>query len=306
MIRLCLWLLLISPWQWAIAGDVYVRIKSEVTLDHLNVYLGDVATVTADTTDRQMPERLLREPVAHLATLAIPTRIGKQEIEQSLLKRKLDGREDFVFGGPDFIVVYGKRQTISLMPQLDYMANWLAERLSIQLEVVNLTLMTNNVKLTDVPMGKVEQRALFEQIRLSGNDIRIPLSVSVDGHIYAKPIIQFRLDTKHARSDSERPARLTQSVNNAVVRPVVQSQAVADVYAASQISLVKKNFLIKKGQHVRIVVQEGSIQIESEGVAMMDADVGDMVKVRRIDGKDMLIGRVLGSDTVVIGNDADA
>lgn len=307
MVRGGLFLILFFPVHWCLADDIYIRLRPEVTLEHSNIYLRDIASVTTSSDDHQKIEKLLAEQIAKMGIHESTMRLSRHDVESIISKHRPDLRESIIFGGAESVSVQG-RQAVSLAPEMDSLATWVMQRVGPQLGAVELTVMTKNTEFHDVPMGAVEKRPLFEQTRRSGQDIHIPILVSVDGRVYAKPVLHFRLQPIHGAAALDRTVFPLVSASHATTKIAssLTGAAMDGVTHTDDSDLPgKKSFLITKNQLVRIVVQDGVIRIESDGISLANANVGDEVKVRRGDNPDVLVGHVSGPNTVVVGDDQD-
>lgn len=293
MMRKGLILLLASFSPWCLAEDVYVHLKPQVTLDHLDVKLGDVASIMTDTDNSRTLQRLIHMPIAKLDSLAVPVSLTRERIDQQLLKLLPELHESISWGGVTAVSIDGKKQAIDLEPYMDQLAAGLMEKITPRWGNVEMTLMNNRMEWMDAPMGKVSIQPHMQQIQWTGRDIRIPLSISVDGRFYTKPIVHFKV----------RPVKDTgfSDAFNSNVQSNNENGGLATNTITPRPS-PEKSTLVKKNQPIRIMAQAGTIQIESAGIALSDGIAGEQLTVRRVGANDTLIGRVSEDGAVIVGD----
>lgn len=64
--------------------------------------------------------------------------------------------------------------------------------------------------------------------------------------------------------------------------------------------MVKDEPVVTKGSQVRIIVRSDNILIESQGTAMSDGQLDDVIAVRRLDSREQIQAKVLSPDTVEV------
>lgn len=74
--------------------------------------------------------------------------------------------------------------------------------------------------------------------------------------------------------------------------------AAADVEAI----VTPRPILVKQRELVRLVVRIGSLQVTAMGEALQDGGAGDPIRVRNIDSKNVVLGRVVERSVVEVGN----
>lgn len=293
VIRESLIFLLVSFSPWCFAEDVYIHLKPQVTLDHLDVKLGDVASITTDTDNSRTLKRLVHVPLAKFDSLAVPVSLTREQIEQQLLKLLPELHENISWGGVTAVSIDGKKQAIDLEPYIDQLAAGLIGKITPRLGNVELTLMNNKMESMGAPMGKVRLQPHMQQTQWIGGDIRIPLSIFVDERFYTKPIVHFKVRPVKGTGFSDASGSNVQSSNG--------DGDLATKTIASHRN-PEKSALVKKNQPILIMAQAGAIQIESAGIALSDGFAGDQLRVRRVGENDTLIGRVSGDGAVIVGD----
>ncbi|MFA4967725.1 MAG: flagellar basal body P-ring formation chaperone FlgA, partial [Candidatus Margulisiibacteriota bacterium] len=64
--------------------------------------------------------------------------------------------------------------------------------------------------------------------------------------------------------------------------------------------MVKDDPVVSKGSEVKIVVKSDNILIESQGTAMTDGQLNDIISVRRADSHEQIQAKVISPDTVEV------
>lgn len=277
------------------ADDIYIRLKPKVTVNHLNISLKEIATVTVNSSNPAMLDRLILKPVVHLSSLVNPVKLTRQQIENSLTQAGLKDAAVISWGGVDSILIYGKSQVVDLSPWMRSVADSMSQKNGTQTDFK----LMNVYESVEVPMGKVEPRANLEKVRRYGDEIQIPFSIFVDGKLSATRTAHLKMQaTNLLTGDALNRNKDLQKVSSAQLPYMPGS---SDQLVELSSNEQNKSFLIKKNQHVRILVQDAAVEIESEGVSLSSANVGDEIKVRRMSSQDVLIGRAIEPNVVVVG-----
>lgn len=258
--------------------------KPVAILDHLDVKLEDVASVTTNS-DSSPGQKLLLASITHLDSLAAPAKLKREDINQRLLKY-LPQRDNIVWGGATTTSIYGKKQVINLQPPIDQLAGELISTMSPQLGSFELTLVNQKLELVNAPMGLIRFRPDIRLLQWTANDFHIPLSVFVDDKLYAKPIVHFKIHSAPTLA-----FRAESSPIQGQILPMNTSPSPT------------KEVLVKKDQPIRIMAKTGTIQIESSGIALADGKAGDRLTIHRNGTTDTLIGRVSQNGTVIVGDE---
>jgi flagella basal body P-ring formation protein FlgA len=81
-------------------------------------------------------------------------------------------------------------------------------------------------------------------------------------------------------------------------RPIAATQLIAsvDIEAAE----LEKQVLIKAGDVVKLVARTGGLQLSTTGEALQEGPAGKMIRVRNVDSKAVVMGRVVDKSTVEV------
>jgi len=267
-----------------------VQLKKEVVLDGLKVRLGDIAEVVSN--DPKTSASISRLPVTELKTLLTPAKLDKAEVQKVLNNKTSNMEYSFVWGSEDSVSIIGKKRSIDLSEGADKAASWILGNQS-ESEIVALS----QLRLTDMPMGKVEQRPNFINARRSLDKVFIPLEVFVDGILIAKPVLQFKVNGSQTRRDDS----LIISHENKI-QPSSSGDFTPKETDSKSTSSSPEAYVVKKDQKVQVVMELGLMHIESEGIALSSGNTGDEVTVQRIDNNELFIGVVSAPGIVTAGD----
>ena len=64
--------------------------------------------------------------------------------------------------------------------------------------------------------------------------------------------------------------------------------------------MLKEEPVVNKGSEIKIMVKSDNILIESQGTALMDGQIDDIISVRRADSRDVFQAKVVSPDTVEV------
>ncbi len=87
-------------------------------------------------------------------------------------------------------------------------------------------------------------------------------------------------------------------LDDVVLRKASRDLGIGQVVQARQLEL---NWTIRKGQKVQIEHRVGPIQVLSEGIALMDAQLGDAVRILNVRSRREIEGRVVSEKKISIG-----
>ena len=87
-------------------------------------------------------------------------------------------------------------------------------------------------------------------------------------------------------------------MDDVLLRKASRDLGIGQVVQARQLEL---NWTIRKGQKVQIENRVGPIQVLSEGIALMDAQLGDAIRILNIRSRREIEGRVVSEKKISIG-----
>lgn len=264
------------------------------------VRLSDIAAITEDSNEKVLERTLAQVVVAHLGDTTART-LTREDIERTLFRSNPTLQDSVVWGGADLVVIRSGVQSVDLTQKIDQLADQVLQILGTRLGPVELTLVSRHADKLEVPaVAKIEEILAIEKAAWAAREVRVPVQIFVDGKKYTETMVKFRWRAKQGQQ------RVSQEIVYNDSKPGAADNPLLTVASLQPQAAENVKFLIQKGQRVRLIMHDGDIDIESEGVAISSANIGDLVKVRREDGSDLLVGRVSGPDTVIVGSDVNA
>lgn len=260
------------------AEDIYVQLKKEVELTHLEVQLGDIAEVISNNPGTV--QSITRLPVLQLKSVVVPVKLNKVKIQELLDKKASTIGYSFIWGSEDTVLLTGAKRMIDLSAGADKAASWILENIqsnSGKAVVVPL----HKLELNNMPIGQVEQQPIFSEVRQLLNKVSIPLEVFVDGVLVAKPTLSFKVNGNLAMSNHA-GKNLTEW----------QEDSISVKNNLPSASNPVESYMVQKDQKVQVMLDVGLMHIESGGIALSNGNKGDEVIVQRIDNNELFTGVV--------------
>jgi len=272
------------------SDEVYLNLQSRMQADHVMISLKDMASVVADV---ETP--WAQQAIFNIGNLSQPNRLSRVEIEDLLLKQYSWLRGKIVWGGASSILIEGRKHAQSLDAGVAQAQQWLEQTMEGQTGRKSEYRLVNKMSLLELPAGKVSQQPMVERVRFIGHRAEMPLYIFVDQRLIAKRNLQFELRPPSGGRELE--SLLTDKDNGKLSVPTDK-----ELVANNEIPVVPagSKLLISKNQLVKVLMQHGPIQIESEGRAQSDAESGTSVMVQRLDSPDMFMAQVLQPGIVTV------
>lgn len=283
-----------------LAQDIYLRLKPEVEAVLPTVRLGDVAVITQGTRTPALEQKLAGVVVANFGDT--PSKIlTRQNIEETLSRSYPALQGGIVWGGADQIVIRGGVRSINLTKKIDQLAYQIIRMLGPHTGTVELTLVSPQLDKLEVPaIAKIDEVLAIEKTTWSSNEVRVPIQIFMNGQKYTETMVKFRWRVQQGQQ------RISQEVAHKTSKPGAANSPLDPAVSLQPQMVENVKFLIQKGQRVHLIMHDGDIDIESEGIAISNANIDDLVKVRRESSSDLFVGRVSGPSTVIVGSDVDA
>jgi hypothetical protein len=219
--------------------------------------------------------------------------------------------EKITWGPVNSTIIRAKEREVDLSAGIDAAKAWLVRQVASQSGKSEFELVSNRFERMALPNGKVEQRPDFEKANQQGLEIRIPLDIYLNGNYYAQRSMVFK-----SRMTTQLQLGLEQNTTqNSVKDEAYHQQKKESVQPApnsyggnvQKIDSAQEKqdnlYLINKNQEVEVIVREGAVQVESRGIALSDAKVGDELRVKRADSKNDFIGHADEFGRVIVGGE---
>ena len=290
-------LLLVFFSQFSLAEDIYIELMPEATIDRHDVHLSDIAKLTSN--DLNLKASLSKLVIVKLDSLGIPFKISKIEIEKVTQERMHMLSGSIVWSNAEFCLVRPELHPVDLSRGVDITAMTLMK--NVKVKGVELLSTDTQLPLVAAPRVKIEQRPNFQEARMMGSNITIPLYVFADNRLIAKPALHFRF--REVKPNAIQSVGYTFASKEEVYASNLEDSEVDDAKTDAEYIMTpvkKKQFLIQKNQHVKLLIKSGMLEVESQGIAMSNAYLGDQVKVRKLSGSEVLFGRAQEAGVIVL------
>ncbi|MCB5191875.1 flagella basal body P-ring formation protein FlgA [Methylobacillus arboreus] len=263
------------------AGDeVYIELRRQATVDRPDVAVQEIANVIADDPGKRDIEGLRLK----LETLAASQRLAREDIESALVKRFAWLRGKIAWGGATHVEIFARKRKVSLENGIAQARQWLQDEVSSNYEYpVEYRLTSKNLDI-DMPAGKVSQLPATQEFKMTGNRMELPLDIYVDEQWVARRQLQFALHPL-------RSVNKTESIQGQSSPVALDKHETAELLHQAGVS---------KHQVVKVLMHQGSINIETEGQAERDAKVGETLMVKRLDGPELFLAQVVEPGTVMV------
>lgn len=264
-------------------SDVFVTLRPAAEVKHRTVLLGDVATIAVRIPAEQQEWSALE--IARPESFATPVHLTRAAIADRLASLRPEWRGRLYWGGSEEVVVSGQSQQFDLEPAVSKAAIFLLERLGGK-DRVTLRVEEGSGKIS-IPFGVVHCRPDLQAANFLGAYAEVPLLLDVDGKPVTRQLVRFAV--------LRAPRRAAQAESG------VQVQATDVPDAGAQVQVHASPYLVARQKPVTLLLDMEGIRIESEGIALDNARLGDVVRVRRANGNAELAGKVVREGVVQVG-----
>jgi len=271
-----------------LAESVFVNLRHEAEIDNVKVRLSDIAEII--TQNGSVAEQLGSAVVYECASFAPPCRLTKRDAMASTLAQARQLGADVIWGSNEVVTVRGRMRTLSLSPAIDQAAIRILQRIAnghpLALKVME------GPTLIEAPPGKVDFKPEFERIRWVDGNIELPINVRVNGSSVAKPIVRYALQRNLISASAEQGDDKQQHFKRT-------AGSMVNVQGDSMVQNSESSPIIKN-RKVRLLVDSGTVRIETEGVALENASIGESVVVRRPNSLADVHGRAIDRGIVLV------
>lgn len=268
-----------------ISSDVFVTLHDAVAVRSRMVLLGEVAIVAAHDPAEQAEWAALE--IAHPESLATPMHLTRRSIARRLASLRPEWRGQLLWGGSQEVVVSGQPQQVDLDPAVSKAAVFLLERLGGR-DRVTLRLEEGGGRVS-VPFGIARCSPDLQAANMIGAYAEVPVVVDVDGKPAMRQMLRFAV------------LRTSRRVDRAASAVEAETSAAADAVQPVQMPADASAYLVARQKPVTLLLDMDGIRIESEGIALDNARLGDLVRVRRANGNAEVSGKVVQQGVVQVG-----
>ncbi len=295
------------------AGQIKIYLPTEMTVSKTAVTIGLISIVSGDEKTREKIEQI------PLGTIMSPSQVmtlDRKMILARLACNKINTAK-VVFSGADKVVIRAENNIVpgALIAKkaIDYYTQVLPLGLTCKVSTAA------NIKDLHVP-SKMSTVKLIPSQTIAGSDAqpRVTIDVICDGAIYKSVTVtlkkQYKCQRLVAIADIRRGQTFT-SQNTVVKTAYLNSPQMASVdlrngsvarrkIAAGTVitpqlaSIVMAEVVIKRNQSVIIRIERPGLLITAAGQAIQKGRVGDLIKVRNVDSKRIILAKINSDLTV--------
>lgn len=306
------------------AGPVLLTLRRTAVVDNTIVQMNDV--VSMEGGDAETRARIAGLDLAELPGVGPGLTLSRKQLECRLQLAGFDGQYLWQSSSPSMVQITRSvprlldRDVIEaardhLLQQLDHPPQDVLTRLTDKVVMPKLTLQKDDrINLTaEIPAGVrllgsvncdvgVMVNGVREGIATVRFDVRLLGSVAVAARRIERGELlteeNLREDRRPFAGSSGFPAYAECVAGKRAKRALVPGQLLAssDVEAAA----TDNPILVKTRQQVRLIVRLGTVHVTATGEALQDGRAGQLIRVRNIDSKKTITGKVIGEGIVEI------
>lgn len=263
-------------------SDVYITLHPKVQFDHMEIALKKMANVIADDETSQKMQQLILD----VSAFAHTQRLSQADIESLIVRKLPELKGRIEWGGALAIVMEQQKRKYALDDGITQARLWLEQSMAARLNHPVEYRLLSKIEPIDLPPGKIDLQPMMDQVRFIGNRAELPLYIYVDQVLVTKRQMKFGLLNN---ADAKNPIMTTGEQEQAVMKGNLDD------------GREKRNdWMVNKDQQVKVLIQHGPIQIETEGRVQSDANKGDTVMVKRLDSPDVFRAHVLEPGIVMV------
>lgn len=292
-----------------------LTISNNTTVQRSTIYLGDVARIQAGAPE--LTTRLARVPLGSAPAAGQRRRIPLSHIERSLTRSGFDvGELDIT--SPEAIIIARAASTITKEQLEKIAANYLRKRLANAQARITVRAV-RGARGIDLPKG---QPVRYSAHATDPLDIRRPVPVKITFHrnnrvvrstwvtvdlsvmtpvlVAVRPIARYQpISATDIRVEEREIAGIPSGI---LIDPsqAIGKRAVRMIPAGTPLveRLVDLPALIRRGDIVQIIAEQGPLRIIARGEARRNGRRGERIPVRNLDSRKQIMARVVDAQTV--------
>lgn len=311
MTRCLPFLLLAGVLATPCAAALTLTLRSEVQLGHARILLADVAELPAGTAPALAALDLGPAP-----RLQQQTRINRGQIAQLMQRRLQENLPSITWQGADSVQIQTAAQTVS--GEALGAAALAAVQTAFGTRYPGLeALLAAPQAGLDIPLGAYQLRARAPEAALLPARVALWLDVVAQGQVLRSVVVPVTLSLRRPAYVARRALAAGSQAQAAdfevresdvagldalpvgadgswrLKRPVQAGQVLVQ-------AMLPVRGAVFAGDHVRLQMRQGGIDLEADAVAQADAAPGQMVAVRSSFSSDTVAGRLTAAGTVII------
>ena len=302
----------------AYADKIEVNIKDKVVLEEKTITISDISTVTSDNIE-------LTRKINKIKIGRTPWPNNHRRIDVDFLKMRLRSLNinlsDIVFNGADAAIVSVKATKITGAEIVQKSREYLQSILPLDDRETTIELERNpSDQWVPKERGEIDFDISLVDANKDRGNIGLIVGASSDGVPYFKVPVTFEVRVFEyvavAKRKISRGQQLTKenvylSRRETTKIGGLSFSSMDDLVGKSAIRSVLPNTIItedaveippaiQKGNVVKLFIKTNNFKIVTKGLAQQTGYKGDVIKVKNLDSKKMLYGKIIGPENVQI------
>ena len=300
---------------WMPSWATTIILKSNVSIEQRDILIGDIATV--ETQDLGKKERIENIKVGSVNRTGRAKSVNAPQIAYWLKRNQIN---------PDQVKINGQSQvtyrvtnpiktdmTFELLKRVQtfYQESLQVENVEVKVKTTcpPLPLITPETRMEFHPKGQLEDGRLALVIYDHNRPYRLALAFDIQ---IQQPVVistidipaQSRIELEFLRIENR---ALNRSVGS-FTKPMTQTALVAGQISKRQIRKgqiitqqdLQKQYHVKRGDVITVIAQRGALKIQTHGVANENGNLGQLIRIKNITSKKVIIGKVIDKKTVQV------
>ncbi len=287
------------------SAEIILKDK-EIVLSKDKIYLGDIADFVGfnEKTIEELSNIYLKKASLPGYKTIIPKELVSNKVFKYYGKVKING--------PEKVIINIKKNEINRTDLIKTAETYIKEKMPWQEDEVNIEVKNINDKNSvDVPDGVVLLKVKEDFTTNFKGNVVIPVEIYIDNKFYKIETVSFFIKVTKVCFKSTRNIRSKEKLSDSDIESVKKDIT----YLPDDIILLREELdnlitkkailkgtlllrsmfesipLFRKGARVYLIVKIKNIQVETEGIALGDGRINDLVRVR-LDNKKILEGKV--------------
>jgi len=287
------------------SAEIILKDK-EIVLSKDKIYLGDIADFVGfnEKTIEELSNIYLKKASLPGYKTIIPKELVSNKVFKYYGKVKING--------PEKVIINIKKNEINRTDLIKTAETYIKEKMLWQEDEVNIEVKNINDKNSvDVPDGVVLLKVKEDFTTNFKGNVVIPVEIYIDNKFYKIETVSFFIKVTKVCFKSTRNIRSKEKLSDSDIESVKKDIT----YLPDDIILLREELdnlitrkailkgtlllrsmfesipLFRKGARVYLIVKIKNIQVETEGIALGDGRINDLVRVR-LDNKKILEGKV--------------
>jgi flagella basal body P-ring formation protein FlgA len=301
--------------QAPVWATTIITLKSNVSVAQPDILIGDIATV--ETEDINKKERIQNIKVGSVNRTGRPKSVGVPQVAYWLKRNNINPDQVNINGQSQ--VMYRKststkrKGTSELLKrvQIFYQTTLQTKALEIKAKMPfpSLPPITPQTKIEFYPKGQLEEGRLAITIDNGHQPHRLILSFDIQ---VRQSVVVSTVDIPAQSKINLNFLKIEEKVLDKISRssgqPVTEIASVVGQISKRQIRQGKiitkedfqKQYYVTKGSIIIIIAQRDRLNIQAQGIANENGDLGQLIRVKNITSKKIIVGQVIDKKKVQV------